>query len=202
MPKKTSLMEKYEKEHPGKHAIWAGNITKQFKEWKEQYKEVRKAPLEELPPKELIGFEVVLYLSISKLREPTYTKIMEFCSSFGMKSQDIINIVLKKIKQGDVSYSEPDDPKLANILNTLLEMEKLDLPLTIRISEALNIFDNINFEQPIELVSYFKNIKKSYPNFVSMSSSQLDSQEDLITFKRLFPEEIILQLSSRWSNNE
>lgn len=202
MPEKTSLMEKYEKEHPGKHAIWRGNITKQFKEWKEQYKEVQKAPLEELPPKELIGFEVVLYLSISKLREPTYTKIMEFCSSFGMKSQDIINIVLKKIKQGDISYTKPKEPKLAKILDTLLEMEKLDLPLTIRISEALNIFNNMNFEQPIELVNHFKSIKKSYPNFISMSSSQLDKQEDLITFKRLFPEEITFKLSKRWLINE
>ena len=34
MLKKTPLMEQYEKEHPGKHAIWNYQITEQFKIWK------------------------------------------------------------------------------------------------------------------------------------------------------------------------
>lgn len=35
MIEKTALMQEFEKENPGKHAIWNGEITEQFKIWKE-----------------------------------------------------------------------------------------------------------------------------------------------------------------------
>ncbi len=35
MRQKTPLMEEFEKENPGKHAIWQGEITEQFRIWKE-----------------------------------------------------------------------------------------------------------------------------------------------------------------------
>ncbi len=41
MPKKTELMEEYE-ERTGKNAVWAGKVTKQFKEWSKSFKELQR----------------------------------------------------------------------------------------------------------------------------------------------------------------
>ena len=190
---KTKLMEQFEKE-TGKKAIWSGKITKQFEKWKISHKEV------EMPLiREEIGFEVVLFLALSRMRNPTFTKILEFGSSFGMMSNEIIKIIIKKIKEGDLSYELAENSELKNIYTVLFKLKNLELPLTIKVIEALDMFNNINFGSPIDAVNFFSNLQKKYPNFVVLSSSRLDKHEDLITFKRLFPDQIIFKLSSRWA---
>ncbi|MBD3202400.1 MAG: hypothetical protein GF316_20475 [Candidatus Lokiarchaeota archaeon] len=198
MPEKTALMKKYEQTHPTKHAIWRGEITKQFKNWRDQYLREKETPSKEIRFKELVSFEIVLFLSISQFNKPTFTKIMAFCSSFGMKSKDTVKVIVKKIKQGDISYTKPEDFRLEEILDALLDVEQLDLPLTLRVNEVFHNFNKLQFNRPTQIVEYFKKLQKDYPNFVNLSSSQLDREEDLITFKRLFPEKIKFQLSNRW----
>ena len=41
MVEKTELMKQFEGENPGKHAVWAGKVTKQFKEWKESRSDLK-----------------------------------------------------------------------------------------------------------------------------------------------------------------
>ena len=194
MVEKTELMKQYEEEKPGKHAIWAGKITNQFKEW-------RKSRISLEPPtvKDKIEYEIVLFLALSKIKDPTYNKIMEFCSSFNMKSNEIIEILLKKIREGDISYNLPVNSILREIYLDLLNLKNLKIPHTIRVNEALEMFYHLNFQNPLDVLEFFRGIKKEFPNFISISSSKLNQREDLITFKRLFPNIINFQLNNKWA---
>lgn len=189
---KTPLMKKYEAQ-TGKHAIWSGKITKQFQKWKASQKELEKPLI-----REEIGFEIILFLALSRMNNPTFTKILEFCSSFGMKSNEILKVLIKKVGEGDLLYELPYGSDLDFIYKPLLSLKKLEIPFTINVREALNIFNNIKFKGPLEVMHFFKNLQKKYPNFVVLSSSRLDKNEDLITFKRLFPDQIKFKLANRW----
>jgi len=194
MAEKTGLMKQYEDENPGKYAIWAGKITNQFKKW-----EKSRIFLEAPTLKDKIEYEIVLFLALSKIKDPTYNKIMDFCSSFNMKSNEIIESLLKKIREGDISYSLPVNSILRDIYLDLLILKNLKIPHTIRINEALEIFNHLNFQNPLDVLVFFKGIKKEFPNFISISSSKLNQREDLITFKRLFPNVIRFKLNNRWA---
>jgi hypothetical protein len=196
MGKKTPLMEQYEKEFSGKHAIWAGRITNQFKEWvRGKEKEEYIKPIE----KETANFEIVLFLGLSKIKNPTFSNIIDFCSSFGMKTNDILQTMIKKIKEGDLAYDPPEDSELINVYSALFNLKKIESPLTIKINEAYNIFNDLNFNKPVDIIQFFKKLHKKYPNFVVLSSSTFDKREDLITFKRLFPNQIMFKLANRWA---
>ncbi len=194
MAEKTELMKQYEEENPGKHAIWAGKITGQFKEW-----EKSRISLETPTVKDKIEYDIVLFLALSKIKNPTYNKIMDFCSSFNMKSNDIIEILLKKIREGDISYNLSVNSVLRDIYLDLLNLKNLKIPHTIRVNEALEIFNHLNFQNPLDALEFFRRIKKEFPNFISLSSSKLNQHEDLITFKRLFPNLINFKLNNRWA---
>lgn len=194
MVEKTELMKQYEDENPRKYAIWAGKITNQFKEWKNS-----RISLEPPALKDKIEYEVVLFLALSKIKDPTYNKIIDFCSSFNMKSYEIIEILLKKIREGDISYNLPVNSILRDIYLDLLNLKNLKIPHTIRVNEALEIFNRLNFQNPLDVLEFFRGIKKEFPNFISISSSKLNQHEDLITFKRLFPNIINFKLNNRWA---
>jgi hypothetical protein len=194
MVEKTELMKQFEDENPEKHAIWAGKITNQFKKW-----EKSRMDSETPTVKDKIENEVVLFLALSKIKDPTYNKIMEFCSSFNMKSNEIIEILLKKIREGDIAYNLPVNSILREIYLDLLNLRNLKIPYTIRVNEALEIFNHLNFHKPLDILEFFRGIKKEFPNFISISSSKLNQPEDLITFKRLFPNIINFKLGNRWA---
>lgn len=193
MPEKTELMKTYEKQHPGKYAVWRGRITKQFKKWKKKYKEIEKPSIEIKTE-----FEILLYLSISKLKDPTYNKIMKFCTSFNIKSNEVLKTILKKIRENDIILSINDSSDLKAIYKDLFELENLQLPLTIRIDEAFKIFSSFNFNSPLEMITFFKTLKKEFPELLTLSSSKHNQREDLITFKRLFPDRVKFKLNNRW----
>lgn len=194
MTQKTELMEQFEKENPGKHAIWADRITKQFREWKEN-----KLSLKELFRQDKIEYEIVLFLALSKIKKPTYTKIMEFCTSFGIKSNEIIEVLLKKIREGEILYILPVNSNLKYVIEDLLNVKNIKIPLTIRVNEALDIFENLKFQKPLDVLDFFRSLKKNFPSFISTSSSKLNQREDLITFNQLFPEVINFKLNNRWA---
>jgi len=194
MVEKTELMKQFEEENPGKYAVWAGKVTKQFNIWKES-RSVLKIPLR----KEKIEYEIVLFLALSKLKNPTFNKIMEFSSSFNMKSNETLEFLLKKVREGDISYDLPKNSILGKIYIDLLNLKNLKIPLTIRVDEALEIFNYLKFQNPLKVLDFFKGIKKEFPNFISISSSKLNQREDLITFKRLFPDIIIFKSNNRWA---
>ena len=194
MIQKTELMQQFEKENPGKNAIWANKITNQFKKWKKD-----KLSSKEFYRIDKIEYEIVLFLALSKIQKPTYNKIMEFCTSFGIKSNEIIGVLSKKIKEGEILYILPVNSNLKNIIEDLLNLKNIKIPLTIRVNEALDIFKNLNFQKPIDVVDFFKSLKKNFPSFISLSSSKLNQREDLITFNQLFPEVINFKLNNRWA---
>ena len=194
MVEKTELMKQFEDENPKKHAVWAGKITNQFIDWKKSRKFLETPKI-----KDKIEYEIVLFLALSKIKDPTYNKIIEFCSSFNMKSNEIIEILLKKIREGDISYNLPANSILRDIYLDLLNFRNLKIPYTIRVNEALGIFNHLNFHNPLDVLEFFKGIKKKFPNFISISSSKLNQREDLITFKRLFPNVINFKLNNRWA---
>ena len=194
MIQKTELMQQFEKENPGKNAIWANKITNQFKKWKKD-----KLSSKDLFRIDKIEYEIVLFLALSKIQKPTYTKIMEFCTSFGIKSNEIIGVLMKKIKEGEVLYTLPVNSNLKNIIEDLLNLKSIKIPLTIRVIEALDIFNNLKFQKPLDVVDFFKSLKKNFPSFISLSSSKLNQREDLITFNQLFPEVINFKLNNRWA---
>ena len=194
MVEKTELMKQYEDENPRKHAIWAGKITSQFNEWKKS-----RISLETPSVKDKIEYEIVLFLALSKIENPTYNKIMDFCSSFNMKSNEIIEILLKKIRESEITYNLPPNSILKEIYFDLLTLKNLKIPHTIRVIEALEIFNHLNFQNPLDILEFFRRIKKEFPNFISISSSKLNQREDLITFKRLFPNLISFKLNNRWA---
>ena len=193
MVEKTELMKQFEVENPEKHAIWAGKVTNQFKKW-----EKSRMFSETLKVKDKIEYEIILFVALSKIKNPTYNKIMEFCSSFNMKSNEIIEILLKKLREGDISYNLPVNSLLRDIYYDLLNLRNLKIPHTIRVNEALEIFNHLNFKHPLDVLKFFKRVKKEFPNFISISSSKLNQNEDLITFKRLFPNAINFKLNNRW----
>ena len=194
MIEKTELMKQYEDENPGKRAIWAGKITNQFTKWKKS-----RISLETPSVKDKVEYEIILFLALSKIKKPTYNKIMDFCSSFNMKSNEIIEILLKKIREGDISYNVPVNSILRDIYLDLLMLKNLKIPHTIRVNEALEIFNHLDFQNPLGALEFFRGIKKEFPDFISISSSKLNQQEDLITFKRLFPNVISFKSNNRWA---
>lgn len=194
MVEKTELMKQFELENPQKKAVWAGKVTKQFTKWKE-FRSGLVAP----PIKEKIEYEIVLFLALSQLKNPNFNKIMEFSSSFNIKSNEILEFLLKKVREGDIWYNLPENSILSKIYIDLLNLKNLKIPFTIRIDEALEIFNHLKFQSPLEVLDFFKGIKKEFPNFISISSSKLNQREDLITFKRLFPDSIIFKLNNRWA---
>ena len=116
-----------------------------------------------------------------------------------MKSNEIIEILLKKIREGDISYNLPLNSILKDIYLDLLNLKNLKIPHTIRVYEALEIFNRLNLQNPLDVLEFFNGIKKEFPNFISISSSKLNQHEDLITFKRLFPNVISFKLNNRWA---
>lgn len=193
MPEKTKLMRLYEEQNPGKNAIWRGKITNQFIEWKKYHEEESEISL-----KIKTEFEILLFLSISKLKNPTYSNIIKFCTSFNLKSNEVLSTILKKIRDDDIVFLIDDGSDLKLIYQDLFELENLQIPLTITVNEALKTFPHINVTTPFELIEYFKDLRKKYPDLVALSSSKHNQPEDLITFKNLFPNQVKFQLKNRW----
>jgi hypothetical protein len=193
MVEKTKLMVEFESK-TGKHAVWAGKITKQFIEWKRD-KIIPEEPIK----KEKIDHEIVLFLALSKIQDPNYPNILKFCTSFGLKSNEIIEVLLKKIMEGEVIYILQVNSDIKLLIEDLLNLKRINIPLTIKVNEALDIFKNLHFQKPLDVLSFFKSLKKTFPNFISLSSSRLNQREDLITFKQLFPEQVYFKLNNRWA---
>ncbi len=193
MPEKTDLMKEYEEKHPGKYAIWNGKITKQFKRWKNKYKQIKKPSIEIKT-----NFEILLFLAISKLKDPTYNNIMEFCTSFNLKSNEVLKTILKKIREDDIILSINNGSDLRDIYEDLFKLENFQLPFTIKINEAFQILSNFKFESPLKMIDFLKSLKKKYPELLTLSSSKHNQREDLITFKRLFPNHVKFKLNNRW----
>ena len=81
----------------------------------------------------------------------------------------------------------------------MINLKNLKIPHTIRVNEALEIFNHLNFQNPLDVLEFFRGIKKEFPNFISITSSKLNQPEDLITFIRLFPNVINFKLNNRWA---
>jgi hypothetical protein len=101
--------------------------------------------------------------------------------------------------EGEVIYILQVNSDIKLLIEDLLNLKRINIPLTIKVNEALDIFKNLHFQKPLDVLSFFKSLKKTFPNFISLSSSRLNQREDLITFKQLFPEQVYFKLNNRWA---
>ncbi len=144
--------------------------------------------------------DLILFIAIKELNNPNYSNMLRFCTSFGMKTEIFIQKLFNRLKSGDILYTRNKDRQLDTIYSTLLNYPKLRHPFTIKVIDAYNNFDKFNFSSPFAVIEFFTEIRKKYPELVMLSSSKLGEREDLITFKRLFPNHIKFQCSNRWSD--
>ncbi len=150
--------------------------------------------------REKVRYKMILYIALTQIDEPNFSKIINFATSFGIKTADMINIVLRKIKEGDLQYHISEHPKLKRIYEIILDnlSEFKEYPTTLNAREAFNIFKDLDFQGVYEMVEFFKDLHNKYPTMLSLSSSEIDGPPDLITFKRIFPESILFTPSGRW----
>jgi len=144
--------------------------------------------------------DLVLFIGLKELKNPNYSNLMRFCTSFDIKTENFIQKLFNRLKSGDIIYTNNRDPQLDRIYSTLLNYPKLRHPFTIKVIDAYNNFDKFNFSSPFAVIDYFTDLRKKYPELVMLSSSKLGEREDLITFKRIFPNHIKFQCSNRWSD--
>ena len=144
--------------------------------------------------------DLILFIAIKELHNPNYSNLLRFYTSFGMKTEIFIQKLFNRLKSGDIIYTKNKDQQLDMIYSTLLNYPKLRHPFTIKVIEAYNNFNEFNFSSPFAVIDFFTELRKRYPELVMLSSSKLGEREDLITFKRLFPNHIKFQCSNRWSD--
>jgi hypothetical protein len=142
--------------------------------------------------------EIILFLAIKELKLPNYSNILSFCSSFGMKNEDIIEILIKKIREQDIQYNFVKDQILQKIITTLIRDTRLKYPYTLTVMDAFSMFRELKPTDPSALVHLFQELGQKYPGFAILSASKLGDIEDLITFKRIFPDDGQFELQNRW----
>jgi hypothetical protein len=147
----------------------------------------------DLPP------ELVIYLAIKTIQVPSYSNIIMFGGSFGLKIEALLLAMIQKLKEGDLGYASNIDPLLGQLYQILFDVGKLDYPLTFTVEEAWKRFASLKCKDPEALVVFFKNLSMQYPEMLNLSSTTPGMPEDLITFRRLFPNSILFVGKKRWA---
>ena len=142
--------------------------------------------------------EIVLYLAVRNVQNPTYANIQTFCAAFGGKGEETVNLLLRKIREGDLTFPMPADPLLAHLYKKMIGQPKLSYPLTLTLHEAWNWLQERGVKTLAEVAAIFQNLAQQYPGFVALSPSKPGEIEDLITFQRLFLDDIKFAPAGRW----
>jgi len=143
--------------------------------------------------------ELLLFTIIQKTNKVTYSKILQIFSSFGIKSEVSLQIIIKKLKENDLVYNGQFDSEYAKVLEIIINFPKIDYPLSYTVQEVVDKFKVLKVGYPKDYIDFFSNLSKKYPEFVSLSSSKIGAPPDIITFKQLFIENIIFQPQNNWN---
>jgi len=159
------------------------------------------------PPKSSEGTEnidekhvdLVLFMAMKNLQQPTYANLVTFGGSFGLKTETILKGLIRKIKDGDIGYAANFDPMLFQVYQNIFDAAKITYPITFTIEDAWNRFSNLKLGSPEALVKIFQDLGTKYPDLLNFSSSQPGMPEDTISFRRLFPNSIQFLVQKRWA---
>lgn len=144
-------------------------------------------------------YELILFTLLQNLKETTYSNILKFYTSFGIKTEIALKTIIKKLEEGDVIYRGNNDSDYMNLLRVILKSPSINYPLTISVQEAIKKFNYLNIKYPADIVKYFEKLSHKFPEFVSLSSSKIGEPPDLITFKEIFIDQIKFYLNNNWA---
>lgn len=143
-------------------------------------------------------YELLLFTLVHNLKDLTYSKILRVFSSFGIYSEDATMIIIKKLKDGDIIYKGNVGTDYETILRTIINLPKINYPITLSIKEAIEIFNNLNLKFPSDYLNFFNKLAKNQPEFVALSSSKLGEAPNLITFKQIFVDNLTFHPNNNW----
>ena len=142
--------------------------------------------------------DLIIFNAVKSFEMPTYLKILEFSSSFNIKTEEINSRLQNRIQIGDIKYSNIKDRNIAIMISDILRTPKLKYPFIIQIQNFLQEFPSLHFPDYESTIKFLQNIIHHYPGYLRISSSKLGYPADLITFNHLFPNSVYFTLSNRW----
>ena len=84
--------------------------------------------LKRAQPSKTPFYELLLFVLLQELNSITYSNILKFFSSFGIKAEIAFRTIIKKLKDGDIIYQGNIDSDYETILQEILEFPKIDYP--------------------------------------------------------------------------
>jgi hypothetical protein len=142
--------------------------------------------------------EIILFNAINKINNPSYSNILKFFSSFGIKTEVTLKTILKKLRDKDIIYKGNTDPDYEKILKFIISSENFTYPMTFSIQEALEKFKFLNFKYASELIQYFYELSQKYPELLTLSPTKIGESPDLITFKQIFINQLKFYPNKNW----
>jgi len=142
--------------------------------------------------------ELILFNILQNQDGVKYSGILKFFSSFGIKGEVALRTLIKKLKDEDIVYKGNIGSDYEEILKKIIQIPKMDYPLTLSIKEAYEKFHFLGFKFPIKLMDHFNKLANKYPGFISLSSSKIGDPSDLITFKEIFIDRIRFHKNNNW----
>ncbi|MBD3341507.1 MAG: hypothetical protein GF353_20555 [Candidatus Lokiarchaeota archaeon] len=142
--------------------------------------------------------ELILFNLLQNQNSINYSSILKFFSSFGIKAEITLKTLIKKLKDEDIDYQGDIDGNYEKILNKILEIPIVHYPLTLSVQEAFTKFNFLGLKYPTEMMEYLEKLSMKFPSFLSLSSSKLGEPSDLITFKKIFIDELKFFKKNNW----
>lgn len=142
--------------------------------------------------------ELILFNILQNQDGVKYSGILKFFSSFGIKGEVALRTLIKKLKDGDIVYKGNIGSDYKEILKKIIQIPKMDYPLTLSVKEAYEKFRFLGYKFPLELMDHFNKLTKKYPGFINLSSSKINEPSDLITFKEIFIDRIRFHKNNNW----
>lgn len=143
--------------------------------------------------------KLTLYNSLMTLNQPTYSNLIDFSNSFGIKTDEFQKILLSKIRDKDVRFFGEITEKYIPILEFFIQNPQLSYPLTYKIVDLKNL---IPFYDSIALTSFIhtlNQLQQENPDLVNISSSHPNLPMDIVMFRNIFPLNTSFSVNGRWS---
>ncbi len=142
--------------------------------------------------------EILLFNAIQKLKTSTYSSILKFFTSFGIKTEITLMTIIKKLKDKDILYKGDIDTNYENVLQIILNFKDFNYPLTFTIKNALQRFQSLGFKYAPNLIKFFSSLSEKHPELLNFSSSKIGELPDLITFRQIFINSLIFYPNNNW----
>lgn len=142
--------------------------------------------------------EILLFTALNELKTPSYSNILRFFSSFGVKTEDTLKTIIKKLREKDIIYKGNFDSDYKKILEIILNFQNFEYPITFTIQDALQKFHSLAYKYAPDFIQFFTKLSEKYPELLTFSSSKIGEFPDLITFKQIFINNLNFYLNNNW----